>query len=100
MLGFNIIIFYFVVEVFDMFITESEIQVALIARTASANQTTWDSSRWLPANHMRWDERVLHSADRHIMAEKYEVRREHFATEIGNFGVRSYIILLKLFNKV
>ena len=83
-----------------MFITESEIQMALMALRASANQTTRDSSKWLPANHMRWDERVLHSADRHIMAEKYEVRREHFATEIRNFGVRFYIILLSLFNKV
>ena len=69
LLGFNITIFLFCSRSFDMFITESEIQMALIAWTASANQTTRDSSKWLPANHMRWDERVLQSADRHIMAE-------------------------------
>ena len=95
--GFNITIFlYFTNRCVDKFITESEIQMAL---TAPANQTTRDSSKWQPANHTHWDERVLHSTERHIMAERYQVEDGTFSNRNSNFSGRSYIFLLKLFYK-
>ena len=83
--GFNITIYlYFTSRCVDKFITESEIQMAL---TVPANQTTRDSSKWHPANETRWDKQELHSADRHVMADRNQVEMGHLATKIRIFLV-------------